>query len=241
MAKKETALMKPDGYAIIKADPKQLAGVVRANLGGQNLTEFDLERVKIPTGGALTWEIGDDESSKMLEGIMVHWRDGCAYWEESFDSSGGGTPPDCSSQDGLTGIGTPGGICGKCPFNEFGSGTDAKGKPTKGKACKNFRVLFMMRPEELLPMAVIVPPTSLREVRRYFLRLASRAIPYHSLVTQLTLEKTKSGEGITYSRIKCAASTRLSAKEQEAIKSYSDGIASAFTAPIIVESREVAG
>ncbi len=241
MAKKTTALMKPDSYAIIKADAKQLGEVVRANLGGQNLTEFDLERVKVPGGGGLTWEIGDDESSKVLEGIIVHWRDGCAYWEESFDSSGGGTPPDCSSQDGLTGIGNPGGICGKCPFNEFGSGKDAKGKPTRGKACKNFRVLFMMRPEELLPLAVIVPPTSLREVRKYFLRLASRAIPYYSLVTQLTLEKTKSEQGIAYARIKAAPSTRLSDKEQAAIRSYSEDIASAFTAPIVVESREVAG
>ena len=241
MAKKETALMKPDSYAIIKADAKQLREVVDANLGGQNLTEFDLERVKVPGGGGLTWEIGDDESSKVLEGIIVHWRDGNAYWEESFDSTGGGTPPDCSSQDGIVGKGTPGGPCGKCPFNEFGSGMDAKGKPTKGKACKNFRVLFMIRPEELLPIAVIVPPTSLREVRRYFMRLASRAIPYHNLVTQLTLEKTKSEQGIAYAKIKASPGTRLSKEEMTAIKSYSDGIASAFTAPITVESREVAG
>ncbi len=241
MAKKEMALTAPGTYEIVKADPQALSDVIKTNLGGQQITEFDLERVRVPGGGGTTWEIGEEEAAKELEGIIVHWRDGAAYWKRAFGDSGGGTPPDCSSIDGIYGIGDPGGECAKCPFNEFGSAQREDGSPGRGKACKNFRVLFMVRPEELLPLAVIVPPTSLREARKYFLRLASKAINYHSLTTRIMLEKTKSADGIEYAHMKMSAGQRLSDKEADIIRQYVVAIGGAFTAPIDVSPQDVSG
>ena len=55
----------------------------------------------------------------------------------AFGALGGSNPPDCGSFDGITGTGTPGGICKNCPFNQFGSGEG------KSKACKNRRMLYL--------------------------------------------------------------------------------------------------
>lgn len=207
-----TALAQPIG-ATIEA--------LRANLGSGGITQFDLSRVKVPTGGGTTWEVPELEGStpsKAIEGIIVGWRDVRAYWEHSFS---GAQPPDCSSQDAVTGIGNPGGSCNVCPMAEFGSKVGDDGKPRAGQACKLMRLLFILRKDDLLPLVLTAPPTSIPIIKRYFLQLASRGLPYWSVGTKFGLEKTRSGDGIEFSRIMPAIGARLTPEEDAKAREYS--------------------
>jgi hypothetical protein len=52
------------------------------------------------------------------------------------------------------------------------------------------------------------------------MRLASKAVPCHSVITRISLEKTKNGQGIVYSRATFASGGRLSAEQAAKIRDY---------------------
>lgn len=194
--KKETAIELADtGYLVLQKD-SNIVEIVEENLGSEGVSSYDLDRVKIPAGGATAFEVPTlegEESVKEIEGIIIFWKTARAYWPEKFN--GENNPPQCSSVDGEVGQGTPGGYCSKCPLAQFGSAENGK-----GQACKQMRQLFIVRENDILPLVLTLPPTSIKPVKQYFMRLASKGIKYTHAVTRITLEKAKSGEGITYSK-----------------------------------------
>jgi len=194
--KKETAIEVADtGYLVLQKD-SNIVEIVEENLGSEGVSAYDLDRVKIPAGGATAFEVPTlegEESVKEIEGIIIFWKTARAYWPEKFN--GENNPPQCSSVDGEVGQGTPGGYCSKCPLAQFGSADNGK-----GQACKQMRQLFIVRENDILPLVLTLPPTSIKPAKQYFMRLASKGIKYTHAVTRITLEKAKSGEGITYSK-----------------------------------------
>lgn len=212
------------------AGSADITNVMRDNLGEGGVTAFDLDRVKVPSGGGVAWEIpsltGEAEVGRTFDGIIVHWREPRSYWAVSLDESGGGSPPDCSSTDGKTGVGDPGGNCATCRLSQFGSGPKGGG----GQACKQMRLMFVLREDALLPIALFAPPTSLGPLRKYFLRLASQGKRYSDVVTRFALSKATSATGIEYAVIDPSVSEVLSAGEIAAVRSYSAGMAAAFDA-----------
>lgn len=78
--------------------------------------QLSLPRVKIPSGGALQFELpGSDpenpDYAKTLEGVILFQHAACAYWQEGSEYDDNATPL-CSSVDGKVGIGTPrGNLC----------------------------------------------------------------------------------------------------------------------------------
>lgn len=119
-------------------------------------------RIKIPGGGSTQFEIPSDNPQKpdylpAIEGIILFNHNTNAYWEEGaeFDMN---ASPKCSSTDGKTGYGTPGGACVDCPYNQYE--TDPNGG--KGKACKNMRSLYILQNDKLMPINLLLPPTSLK-------------------------------------------------------------------------------
>lgn len=222
---KDVAITKK--YAALDlADKGEISHVMEQNLGVDTITEFDLDRVNIPTGGGKNFSVptlGENETQKTLTGIIVFWKKARAYWEIPYEESGGGSPPDCRSDDGEFGIGNPGGLCAKCPLNEWGSAN--KGD---GKACKELRFLFMLTGEELLPLVVTLPPTSLTNIKKYFLRLASRNIPYYAVETKLSLQTTQNRNGIKYSEVAPQVVRRLTKEDAEKVWSYAESMKSVF-------------
>ena len=219
--KKEGALamVEVDDYDIVSAGT-DIREVIADNLGTQAISTFDLDRVKIPAGGGTMWSvpgIDGDEDLKELEGVIVFWQDKRAYWKEGLEDSGGGSPPDCLSEDNITGKGDPGGKCDDCPYAEFGSADEGTGR---GQACKQVRILYLVRPGDLLPLVVALPPTSLRASGKYFLRLASKRVSFYAIETKISLEKAKNIGGITYSRVVFGAGRRLSEDALVKIKQY---------------------
>lgn len=125
--------------------------------------QIGFQRVKIPSGGQLQFELpGDDpdnpDYAKYLEGVIVYSHNASTYWPtgEDYDDN---TPPACQSLDGKLGYGNPGGICADCPYNRYGSDTKGTGR---GKACKNQRIVYLLRSGETMPIEIPLSPTSIR-------------------------------------------------------------------------------
>ena len=234
-----TDIVKPDSYQVM-TQAEDLRDIIEANVG-DNLSQFDLDRIMMPAGGGLAWTVpsltGDEESVKALEGIIVHWKEPRAYWRSSFEESGAGTPPDCTSDDSVIGRGmfgpgsehNPSGECAECPMSQYGS----KPGDSNGQACKQMRVLFMVQPESLLPQAVMLPPTSIKPMKRYFLRLASRAMPFYGVVTRLELERATSQGGIKYSVVKPSVVSQLDPEAASRIRHYGDGLKSVLDSQVM--------
>lgn len=190
--------VKAEAQAVAIVPQGNIAEIISENLGSAGITATDLDRVKIPAGGGVAFEVPSLEGSEMvkfIEGVVVHHQDQNAFWPDPL--TGSGIPPACVSRDGRMGIGDPGGVCARCPFNEYGS--DARGR--KGKACKNVKVLFVLQTGALLPTALFLPPTSIKTARQYLLRLTSAGIPFYGVKSKFALVKTKNADGIEYSMI----------------------------------------
>ena len=156
---------------------------------------LSLPRIKIPSGGGLFFEVpgenpDDPEAAKTLEGIIVHSHDAQAYWESGKEDGDDNVPPNCSSIDGINGIGSPGGACALCPMNAWGS--VGKGK---GKACKNMRHLYLLSDGDFLPTLISLPPTSLRPYNDFVSSefVARRRTVFGSVV-QIGLRKENNGK-----------------------------------------------
>jgi len=231
-------LVKQEGsepLAITKIDPADLVAIIQGNLGVSGASVFDMDRVTCPTGGTTQWTVPDMEEEdgvayvKEMIGIVLAFRDPRSYWIKTFDGSGGGIPPDCSSPDGKFGIGTPGGDCQKCHLAQFGSAKKGD-KQGRGQACRQTRVLMFLRETDVLPITITVPPTSLKECRKFFMRLAGKGKPANAAVIGIKLVKDKSADGIDYSLYQFRVVRYLTQEEREIIGHYSHPIAQTFEA-----------
>ena len=128
---------------------------------------------------------------KEVVGIIAYQQMARAYYSRGLDEGGDKGPPDCHSWDLVQGIGDPGIACATCPNAQFGS---ARGGEGKGQACKQYRMLILVRPESLLPVMLRVPPTSLGNLSSYLMNLTDAGVLYNHVATRLELERaTKSG------------------------------------------------
>jgi hypothetical protein len=194
----QLAVISPEAFPVVATGAAM--EVIRQNLGGELPSPADFTRIKVPAGGGTTWEIpsvdGDGESTKAVDGIIVYIARRRAYWSNTNPS---GEPPQCSSGDCIIGIGDPGGACDECHFNVFGSAHKQDGTAGRGKACKESKLLFILRAGQILPDVVVVPAGSLKAMKSYQLKIG---VPYWSLVTRLALEKVQNKDGITFAQIK---------------------------------------
>ena len=232
MAKKETELMVIDDYAIMKAGSEKVIAAIKSNMEGESLSVFDLDTIHVPAGGGTVWEVpnvnGDFDDVKELEAIVISSIPSRSFWADRFEDSGGGTPPDCSSSDMITGHGEPGGVCETCPYNQWGSGAGGN-----GKACKETRQCFLLLPGNVLPIVLSIPPSSIKKngFVPYKMRLAGAGIQINQVTTVMTLEKATSKSGITYSRIKFRKGQDLTEEQIARVDDYVKGIKNLITAP----------
>jgi hypothetical protein len=142
----------PGELAILAQDPSEWRARLEQTLGGGALELQDLDHVKMPTGGALTFTVPTptgEESRRTLTGVLIHVQQRRAYWPSEF--SGSGTVPDCSSLDAIVGVGNPGGACAACPLSQF---------PEEGGAppCRLTAELVTFLEGDVLPTIVTASP-----------------------------------------------------------------------------------
>ena len=156
--------------------------------------QLTMQRVKIPGGGNLQFEIrGDDPDNpdyeRKLVGVILHHHFANAYW--------------------------PGGVCAACAFNQFGSTANGS-----GKACKNMRQIYLLRSGEYLPLQLSLPPTSLRPFNDFMnLAFVARRRPSYSAIVEIGLKRAESG-GYTYSVATFRKVRDLEGEGLAAVKSY---------------------
>jgi len=196
--KKEVAIYDPQSFAISQVDTNELKALIRENFGIEGLKASDFPRIKVPAGGGRVWTIptlDEEKDAKELDGIVIHTQLTRAYWEEDY--SGGNAPPDCFSPDCVTGTGTPGGMCDSCQFAEWGSAKN----DGNGQACKQRRLVFIIRDDSILPYVLSIPATSLKSFREYMVKLLGAGKRMYTVITRFTLEKDKNDSGIEYSKV----------------------------------------
>lgn len=226
---KEIAKQEVAEFPALAVSAEDLRIAIQENLGGGTLSPFDLERVKVPSGGNLFWTVptlDGEDSAKEIIGIIVGAHNFRTFYKDQF--SGGNEPPDCKSDDMVTGYGTPGGPCKACPNNVWGSGRNGK-----GKACQEKKRVFLLRPGEMLPLVIVLPVMSLSPKNRngfpkYMLRLTTNALAGSKVVSKAYLVKDKSEDGIEYSRVEWAMVGKLDPAQAEASKAYADMMAPAL-------------
>ncbi len=198
------------------------------------------ERIKIPAGGMTVFEIPGEnpdspETVKEFSAVILHHHPLNAYYKDKY--TGGSNPPDCGSFDGVIGTGNPGGECTKCPYNKFGSGENG------AKACKNRRLIYLLREGEIFPLILSLPTGSLKDYSRYIMRLLTKGKKSNAVVTKFTLKKATNNSGIAYSQAQFSVDRALTEEEYalisgltEQVKAFSvrvgyDNDVSADTAP----------
>lgn len=200
-------------FALMQRSPEEFREIVETNFAGETISAFDLERVRVPSGGGTAWEVptleGDTEYVKELRGIIIKHQLVRSFWATSFESRDSSTPPDCQSLDGINGIGDPGGLCRACPFNQFGSAQDG----TAGKACREQYMVFFVRENALMPTLMLAPVMSVKPIRKYLIQLVSNVLPTYGVVTSFKLEREKNSAGIEYARIAPSVVQRLTKEE----------------------------
>ena len=202
-----------------------LPAMIESDFSNEDLSEdFDglqmsFQRVKIPAGGGLRFEIPSDDPDnpddvKTLTGVIIYNHQAGAYWPEGSEYDDNVSPL-CSSVDGKLGIGTPGGACALCELNKFG--TDGK-----GKACKNMRHLYILRSGEYLPILLSLPPTSLRPFNEFMnLSFLSRRRPAWSSIVEIGLKRVDNGAN-TYSVATFRKLRDFTGEELAQVKQYAD-------------------
>lgn len=185
--------------------------------------EVSFDRVKIPAGGALYFELPLDdpenpETLKEVSGVILHHHTLNSYYKDKY--TGGSNPPDCGSFDGKIGEGTPGGQCSKCLLNQFGSGENGS-----GKACKNKRRIYFLREGDIFPILLTLPTGSLKEFTNYIAkRIVAKGKRSFEVVTKVTLKKAINSGGITYSQAVFSIDRDLKPEEIESMGKFSERI-----------------
>jgi len=239
MSKKKTKkLAKVDESAdqmvwVREPDPR-IKEVFEENLAGQHLTFADLERAKNPSGGMTVFDLGGDMIAE-IEGVPIHTHIARGWWASTNPT---GEPPACASSDGITGTGARGEHgtgarkCVGCPLNEFGSGpAKAPGEPARGKACKERRLMYVLRPGALLPIVVSVPPSSLAAAKRYLVTLASRGLAYYEVATRIALKEARSKGGQEYAAFVFELIAELTGDELTQARERHESFVGLFTGP----------
>ena len=218
---------------------QQAKAMLAKNTGSSGITLGDLDRIKVPTAGITSWSVPTAEGevqAPAIIGVIVAFRDVRAYYRNPY--SGENNPPDCTSQDmehghGDIGDGQQSRPCASCPMSQWGSKMGPDGKARKGQACAVRRPMLILEPEGLLPKILSVPPSSLKSLRSYFLRLSA---PYDNVVTSLALEKVDAKPA--YSRIVPRMMRLLSPAEVTSVKAYQQAALGAFEA-VTIDADEV--
>ena len=242
MAELETPAPLPFemGLAPVNANYAALSNnalsVIRENLKNQPLALDFFDVVKSPSGGSTVFSVpglNGDEPETELTGIILDYTTPRAYWHTPEPVEG--TPPDCMSVNSI--ISADGKSCAHCPYNDFGS----KDGESNAKACKESVLLFLLRPNTILPLLVRVPVTSKNRFLKYTTRLAGALTPINGVVTRITLERATSKGGKPFALFKFEASSTLDVDTTMQAKAYAQQFMEIVSAADMVPELDEAG
>jgi hypothetical protein len=138
--------------------------------------------------------VSDGSTKKTLEGVIVLKQKVRGLWNE------GDQKPICSSFDGVVGLERmveAERTCIDCQHNQWGSG-----KGGNGKNCKEMRrVLIVEKSDDLFPVTLTIPPTSLNIFDNFISALIHKKIPLLATNIKFSLDPAE-GSGFKYAKIR---------------------------------------
>jgi len=220
VTEKERVLTMPDtslapvesGYVALTSNALD---IISENLKNQPLSHSLFDVIKSPSGGATAFTVPGvcgDEIQKELTGIILDYTTPRAYWDTPDPVEG--TPPVCYSRDSL--VSHEGKPCSRCQFNDYGS----KDGDSNAKACKESVELFLLRPDNILPLIVRIPVSSKLLFLKYTTRLVSTLTPVCGVVTKITLEKATNKTGQPYALYNFEAVSTLTSEETTTARAF---------------------
>ena len=191
---------------------------------------IEYRAIKMPSGKVKSFTVeGDDpddpDQEKELIGVMVFTHQMNARWIGDF--GGESRVPVCSSWDAKTGLDTETGAvteCDRCPYNQFKD--DGSGIPRK--ECKNMRRIYLMLSGKPNLYMLVVPPTSLRDVRTQLKRIMSNGVAYTRSILSFTLTGAVSKGGQDYAKISIKKVGELAPEQAQLVKAMREEIKSAY-------------
>lgn len=218
---KNTALVVQDQVFALAPMPSaaEFAEILENNLlEGEGLR---VREIPFPREGTF-WQVTNEEGKKQaleeLKAVILDYHALNVYYNTRYD--GKKNPPTCISKDGKTGKGNPGGPCRSCSLggdDAWGTGTDEKGNPTRGKACANKIRLFPLLEGEIMPHQITLPPTNNTKepggLKDFMNLMANKVKAYQSCIVSLTLEETKTSGGQPFIRLMVSKIADLSKEE----------------------------
>ena len=113
----------------------------------------------------------------------------------------------------------------------------------KAKACKNRRMMYLLRENELFPLILNLPTGSLRSFTKYVQSLLSRGRRPHQVVTKISLRKAKNGDSPEFSQAVFKCVRALDTTEQgnidamiEQVRVFANNLTTASLAPVDEEN-----
>jgi hypothetical protein len=201
----------PAALLVTEEEAAAVREAFAVNIASGSITEFDLPRIR-PVNGEALWKIPTLEghqTAQSIEGVVVFARDTRAYYPGKDITN---QPPDCSSMDGITGIAKAGvnlgGECRKCPMAQWESAPDSG-----AQACKQSKQLFILRGSSMFLEVVSLPPTSLKAVRQFFLKLVTQGVQYHQCILRIDLKESTNTQHQKYGTAVLNFVRKLSAEE----------------------------
>lgn len=187
-----------------------LEELLEANYGGQMPPPHKLTQIHIPGGGGLTWEIpgvgGEPELVREFVGVALHAQPGRVKYKNPF-GKGPKEAPVCQSNDGITGVGQPGGECATCPLAQWVDG--------KRPECPEHISVYILRPTSLIPVVLTLPATSIKPWNDYKNGLFNAMTPVYGAETKFSLMRRESG-GNKFSVVSLSKTDTAVSKEERA-------------------------
>lgn len=178
---------------------EELREVLDENLDDdERMRVSDLNILTVPSGKSpAVWgydKDGKEETTADLHAVIVAWTDGRNYWVKSMEDSDGNEAPDCTSGDGVYGIGmygrgsveNPTGLCGDCRMGQW---KEEDGGANTPPPCKPHNRLMLMVEGEAFPWLLNVPRTSIAAFKKYRRSLVKDRKSVAQVLTSLTLKK----------------------------------------------------
>jgi len=196
-------------------------------------------RIQIAAAGAGVFKVtepGEDEAAVATElvAVIIMSHRTNALWLSKYGTTEDKSP-DCFSVDGNEGIVRETGecrTCASCRYNQYGSADNGAGR---GKACKNTRRLYLMRPADkdrpadIFPVILSLPSTALDAYDKYRTKILLGRQQMHGVLTRITLKNAANKDGVAYSTPVFHAAGVLPPQEVERVRQYADG----FTAAVM--------
>ena len=231
MAKDSKALVKRGESSFAIIDDPEAKDVMLGAFDQLGLSNFQLNRLRIPAGGMTAWEVESLEGTTIeqeLDVVILAMKGNQkSWWSVPMEEAGGGAPPSCSSSDARTGFGVntleadaPHGehSCQECAWNQFGSARNGG----NGKDCSDFALLFFFTEGSRIPSLLMVPATSLRKLQSYVLKLIDAGKRMEGCISTMKLVKAQSQSGIQYSQLELGWKADLDAEAVASMREVSE-------------------